>query len=169
MHFQNVRRSFFTTISRRRQPRHATRTCFDTTQYPLHILYIYMIYMLVNIGLGHLSWEILPGRSCLGPWARAHGPMQQQLGPRMGPGKISQPRCPRPILINIFIYSYIDSYINPAYIVSYINPYLVSYINPPYLVSNINPNIFSYILLKLLKHNSCSRTSPKINYHINLL
>ena len=38
--------------------------------------------MLINIGLGHLGWEILPGRSCLGPWARAHGPMQQQHGPR---------------------------------------------------------------------------------------
>ena len=64
--------------------------------------------MLINIGLEHLGWEILPGRSCLGPWARAHGPMQQQgpgslgAGPMlllhgpgpMGSGKISQARSP---------------------------------------------------------------------------
>ena len=31
----------------------------------IHI-YVY-IYILISIGLGHLGWEILPGRSCLGP------------------------------------------------------------------------------------------------------
>ena len=68
--------------------------------------------MLINIGLGHLGWEILPGPMgpgpcsssmgpgprdpgpcCMGPWTRAHGPRQDL------PGKISQPRCPRPIFI----------------------------------------------------------------------
>ena len=33
-------------------------------------IYIY-IYMLIDIGLGHLGWEILPARSCLDPWAHA--------------------------------------------------------------------------------------------------
>ena len=39
------------------------------------------IYILSDMGLGHLGQD-------MGPWARAHGP-------------ISQPKCPRPILINI--------------------------------------------------------------------
>ena len=36
--------------------------------------------------LGHLAWEILPGRSCLGPWARAHGPRPWAMKQRLGPG-----------------------------------------------------------------------------------
>ena len=64
-------------------------------------------------------------------------------GPRRDlPGKISQPRCPRPILINIYIYiySYIVSYINPQYIVSYIDPPYISY-NHPYIAIKIYSNI----------------------------
>ena len=30
--------------------------------------------MLISIGLGHLGWEILPGRSCLGPYGRGPTP-----------------------------------------------------------------------------------------------
>jgi hypothetical protein len=51
-------------------------------------------------------------------------------GPRQDlPGKISQPRCPRPILTYIYIYIYMYSYI-------------VSHINPPYIDSYTNPHIF---------------------------
>ena len=68
----------------------------------------------MNIGLGHLGWEILPGRSCLGPWARAHGPMQQQgpgsLGPGpmlllhgpMGPGPWAQARSPSQGVLGLY-------------------------------------------------------------------
>ena len=65
-----------------------------------------MYKMLINIGLGHLGWEILPGPMGPGPWALAAGawapgPGTQgpaaawAHGPRpMGPGKISQARSP---------------------------------------------------------------------------
>ena len=60
---------------------------------------------LINIGLGHLGWEILP-RTIWG--AKKNGVGPGPYGPRQDlPGKIFQPRCPRPILINIYIYIYI--------------------------------------------------------------
>ena len=42
MHFQIFKTSFVIAISRRRPPRHTTRTCFDTTHYPIHKLYIHI-------------------------------------------------------------------------------------------------------------------------------
>ena len=77
----------------------------------LHILYIYIyiyIYMLINIGLGHFGWEILPRPMGPGPWAHAAAAWAQGPGALLlhgpgsvGPGKISLPRSPRPILINV--------------------------------------------------------------------
>ena len=81
--------------------------------------------------LGHLAWEILPGRSCLGPWAPAdarpaEGKSVKSLidsgyvgalldfpsagrasagahGPRQElPGKISQARCPRQGVLGLY-------------------------------------------------------------------
>ena len=55
------------------------------------------IYILINIGPGHLGWEILPGRSCPGPWVPgpgAHAAAAWAHGPGPIPGKISQARSP---------------------------------------------------------------------------
>ena len=87
--------------------------------------------MLISVGLRHLGWEILPGRLCLGPhgpdgpgltpffWRpppphhptphcqkNGVGPSPSgPYGPRQDlPGKISQPRCPRRILINHILF-----------------------------------------------------------------
>ncbi len=49
--------------------------------------------MLINIGLGHLGWD-------MGPWAH----MGPGPGAKKVHGPISQPRCPRPIKINVYIY-----------------------------------------------------------------
>ena len=86
---------------------------FANAGYFSPMLHIFRPYRPRTPCLGHLAWEILPGRSCLGPLARAHGPRPWATeqrgpwapwapGPRAGahgprqdlPGKISQARCP---------------------------------------------------------------------------
>ena len=75
----------------------------------------YMIneYMPKTPWLGNLAWDTLPRPIWAGPdpifLAAGWGP-PKKMGSgsahpaHMGLGKISQPRCPRPMLINIYIY-----------------------------------------------------------------